>query len=602
MKRLFVSAILFCIVLPFTAQARDIVLDDNIAVSGNLNIVGNSQDPQGLWDTVKPLDAPYNNSIKIGSGTYSATNNLTIAGAHADTLATGNSVTINGGSFVVPTGNKIVISGGKVVGAGRTAHYNTVTLSGSPIFSGDTYVLGGTEAIEAYTMELFSGNRLRIMDYSGSALWLVGNFQYYDFVLPATLGDSGVLLETNWLMLNYGLLGQTIPPTVTTVNVMPGGPPLKIGDKITLIKANGGPIEGTITNHNSVIQGRKGVALLYDFLLTKDTDSLFVTVLGGPTLNPQTAALPEGRIAALAALTNGGTLVASNAIDAATSATTIASTGSGSSIAAFATTGYQNERLDTGSHVDLDSFTLIAGLALRNELPSGTLTLGAFFEGGYGEYDSHNSFRGAASVKGGGDTDHYGGGLLLKYEMPCGFYADASLRMGRVNLDFTSDDLLDHTGRSVSYDVDSMYYGAHVGLGYMWQMSETLDLDLSAKYLWTHMDSADSRLSSSEAIRFETHNSHRLRAKAQLGWQVGEQFKPFIGAGYDHEFDGDVKASIIGYNINRPSLEGGTAFGELGVSITRMGGNTGLGLDLSVQGYTGQREGVGGNFRVKYEF
>ena len=63
-------------------------------------------------------------------------------------------------------------------------------------------------------------------------------------------------------------------------------------------------------------------------------------------------------------------------------------------------------RYKSGSHVDVSGLSLLAGLALGNDIPYGRITLGAFFEGGWGNYDSYNSFSNAISVKGKGDTDY----------------------------------------------------------------------------------------------------------------------------------------------------------------------------------------------------
>ena len=57
-------------------------------------------------------------------------------------------------------------------------------------------------------------------------------------------------------------------------------------------------------------------------------------------------------------------------------------------------------RYSTGSHVDMNSVSLMTDLSYGVELKPGALTLGAFSEYGDGSYDSYNSFSNAASVKG----------------------------------------------------------------------------------------------------------------------------------------------------------------------------------------------------------
>ncbi|MDR2861054.1 MAG: hypothetical protein LBV07_00675, partial [Syntrophobacterales bacterium] len=60
-------------------------------------------------------------------------------------------------------------------------------------------------------------------------------------------------------------------------------------------------------------------------------------------------------------------------------------------------------------------------------------------------------------------------------------------------------------------------------------------------------------------------------------------------------------AKTYGFAIDEPELSGGTGIGELGLSLT-LSKIIGLSIDLGVQGYMGEREGVTGALRMKYEF
>ncbi|MCL2075578.1 MAG: hypothetical protein FWH15_10115, partial [Betaproteobacteria bacterium] len=76
---------------------------------------------------------------------------------------------------------------------------------------------------------------------------------------------------------------------------------------------------------------------------------------------------------------------------------------------------------------------------------------------------------------------------------------------------------------------------------------------------------------------------------------------PYVGAYYDYEFGGKVKATANGESIAAPSLKGGTGVGELGLSFAPSR-STPLSIDLGVQGYTGRRQGVTGSLQLKFEF
>ena len=228
-----------------------------------------------------------------------------------------------------------------------------------------------------------------------------------------------------------------------------------------------------------------------------------------------------------------------------------------------------------------------------------------FFEYGNGSYDTWNSFSNAASIKGDGDTWYAGGGLLARMDFaetgPGHFYAEASARLGVLNNDYDNDDMRDAFGRRASYDSDSAYYGLHVGAGYVWNLSDKADLDLYARYLWTHQDSDSLHLSTGERLHFDSVDSHRLRLGARFAYTANEYVRPYIGAAWEQEFDGEARATTNGFDIDRPDLEGSTGMGELGITLTPSS-TIPVSLDLGVQGYVGKREGVSGTIQLQWKF
>jgi outer membrane autotransporter protein len=273
--------------------------------------------------------------------------------------------------------------------------------------------------------------------------------------------------------------------------------------------------------------------------------------------------------------------------------------------APFGVIGGGTIRHDTGSHIDVDGLSLLAGFAWRAPLKpqSGSFLLGVFIEGGWGNYDSYNSFHSLPSVHGKGDTSYYGGGILGRYGKEIGpgdVYGEASLRAGRVDTDFRSRDILNSGGTTTKYDSDSNYYGAHVGGGYLWKITDKASLDFSARYIWTRQGS-DGVIISGDRVAFSAMNSHRVRAGARGSFAVNSYFTPYGGLYYEHEFSGKAKAAVNGVAINSPSLHGGTGVGEAGI-VFHPAKDLLLFLDLGIQGYVGKREGVTGSLQVKYEF
>jgi outer membrane autotransporter barrel domain len=443
-------------------------------------------------------------------------------------------------------------------------------------------------------MDGFTGNTLNVWNYHGSPVTSVQSFEYYNFLMPSNVANGDTLLTVTGTadMDDINSLGKQA--SVSGVNVMGGGTVLNTGDRITLLRAGTG-ISGTLANAGTYLTGTKGVSLQYTYLLEQTATELAATVLD-VSVNPQTKSLSEGRVAGLAFVNQGADLATGLGMSAARHA--------GSGLGAFAVGQGGTSRYHTGSHVDVDGFSLMAGIAWNQDTECGKLLLGAFFEGGWGDYDSHNSFSNAASVKGNGDTNYYGGGVLGRFDFKNNIYTEASFRIGQLDTDFGSSNLRDPLGNRASYDSSSTYYGAHLGLGYIWNITDATSLDLSTKYLWTRQDS-DSVTVAGDPIKFKASDSHRWRTGARVSHAIttegGLTFKPYIGAAYEHEFDGKAKATTYGYSIDAPDLKGGTGIGELGLTF-KPSADCGLSLDLGVQGYVGVREGVTGSFQLKWEF
>jgi outer membrane autotransporter protein len=315
---------------------------------------------------------------------------------------------------------------------------------------------------------------------------------------------------------------------------------------------------------------------------------------------PAAKNLSEGFLAGLALLTGGADLAAGPGLAGALAA----AQGAGGALAGFGVVSGSSLRHRTGSHVDVDGFSLLAGLARGFETGPGRLTLGGFLEYGAGGYDAYNSFSGL-SVRGQGDVRNIGLGLLGRLEIagPASGrpYAEASLRAGQAYNDYHSDDLRDLEGRRAEYSSTSAYFGAHFGGGYILNLTEALALDLYGKYLWTRLGGDSLTLSTNDPVSFEAVNSRRLRGGARLTWALNENVSPYAGAAYEYEFDGRALASSYGYALGAPSLKGGTGLAELGLNIKPDPASP-FSLDFALQGHTGQREGLGGSLRLKFEF
>ncbi|GFM38067.1 membrane protein [Desulfovibrio psychrotolerans] len=553
----------------------------------------------------------------IGGGFVSS---MYLPGTHS---ASGNTVTINGGSvfgdvyggYVTAKygradaiNNTVTISGGSVSGwvyggwaDGSTgqATGNTVTISGSPVLT-NARLYGGA-AGDGVT-DAFSGNSLNVKT-TGLTVKDVYNFQYLNFYLPSTVSAGDTVLTVTG---TADLTGSSGRSSTVNVGIEGSSSPLQAGDTITLIDA-GTLVTNSGLNSSASGTGMQGVTLKYNFDLTTESNKLLATVSAGttPTVNEQSKALSEGFVSGMGAVMQGADVAAAQGMDSAVAAAKAGGAGGGGAPVGFGALSGGSVRHNTGSHVDMHSVSLMAGLSWGADTPSGRLTVGPFVEYGYGSYSTYNSFSNAASVEGDGNTRYLGGGILGRMDLantgPGHIYVEASGRGGGLYNEYESSDLRNAAGRSAEYDSSSKYYGLHLGTGYVWNIAEDASLDLYAKYFWTRQEGDSVTLSTGDPIDFKDVDSSRLRLGSRVSYMVNEYLSPYIGAAYEREFDGTARASTNGYAMKAPSMGGDTGTGELGLVYTPSA-SVPVSFDLGVQNSVGKREGLTGSLQFKYEF
>lgn len=440
----------------------------------------------------------------------------------------------------------------------------------------------------------------------------MGNFANYRFILPEKTPAGTTVLT----LTDAG--GTDISHSSVGVAVAGGKPLLRTGDSVTLLANEHGLKAEGMTQQR--LSGQQGVFVTYDFDLKTTDTSLLATVTdsvqprgreGGPSgdagarLAPQAKAPLEGVLAGVALGNIGADLVAGKGMDQARAATATGGDAPAWGIAPFAAVTGTRSRYQTGSHVDLSGVAFMTGFAKRVETSMMDILAGVFFEAGFARMNTRNSFSGEPSVDGDGRSSYYGGGLLarldLKEDLLKGLYLEGSFRYGRLSSQWQSDDLHDAvSGRKAEYDLSTPYYGLHAGLGYVWDMTEDLRLDVYGKYFWTHTDGQSTHIVD-DPWSFDGVDSQRLRLGARLGYDFSRQVTGYAGAAWEHEFNGKARATTYGLEAPAPSLKGDSGLLEAGLTLTPVAGS-GLSLDFGVQGHTGVRQGVSGTALVRYEF
>ena len=535
---------------------------------------------------------------------------------------------LNGGGNIFNTDGLTVQSGtfGGVIDNSNTSltktGAGTLTLSGTNTYTGMTTVRSGTLALGSD----LTSNQLTL--YGGTVFDRGSHNHSLDNGILSVNGANGQSamykgdLSARNATLNFispvhptqPLLRVTGDADVSgsACNVgLAGGTSLASGSTLTLLEVD--PDKTLTANNlqrgNGIVQIGSTVAhdITADVNLDPTTRRLnAVTAQVSPgRATDQSKALSEGFLGGLALNLQGADLVAGRGMDSAVRASSGTDDAERHGFAGFGALSGGSLRYNTGSHLDMNSLSLLTGLAWGIDLAPGRLTLGAFFEYGNGSYDTHNSFTNAASVDGDGNAYYLGGGILARMDFvntgPGRFYAEASGRAGKTHNEYDSSDLRDAAGRKADYDSSSPYYGLHFGTGYVWNINDAATLDLYGKYFWTRQQGDSVGLSTGEHLSFDDINSSRLRFGGRFAYILNEHVAPYIGAAWEHEFDGKARARTNGFDIDAPNLRGNTGIGELGLSLTPST-DLPLTVDLGVQGYTGKHEGVTGSLMVKWEF
>lgn len=581
-------------------------------------------------------------ALNSGSGLAEASGNtLELDDTHASSIVSPGYARNEGSGQAVSEGNTLTllggtydgsIYGGRAYAAGNTAASggNTVTLQGdnvdgdgSPSFSAQSTVIWGSYALGGNQMYAPSSpNTLNIIDAKGMTAANIRNFSTVKYILPNMKAQESVLTLTGGAdNEKTDISNASVSIAVADVRGRNGGEFGFGGDKspendrIILLKNDNG-LTSDGWKQEGEITAREGVSLSFDLAAGTDDTSLYLyrpeTIIdpsdpdhphpNDTVVNPQTKALAEGWLAGLTLGIQAGNVAADQGIGAMRYAAVRLDR---EGWLPFGVLDGGSLKYDSGSHIDLQSLSLLAGLGRGVSTDLGLLIVGGFFEYGTGSYKTHNTFDTMPSVDGSGNAWYMGGGLLASMDFKKTgdghFYLEGSAHTGMLHNSFDGDALRDAYGRSAEFDTDTPYYNLHAGLGYLWNITEDHSLDIYGKYYWTRVLGTDETLNTGDHVDFDDITSSRTRLGARYAYQATEHVSTYIGAAWEHEFEGVSDSSVFGYDIDSPKIRGDSGRGEMGLRFTPTD-DLPLNVDLGVQGYAGKKEGVTGSLFVQYEF
>mgnify|MGYP002765252759 FL=1 len=541
-------------------------------------------------------------------------------------VAEGNTVTLQGGTY----SGSIYGSYARAAGAAASAGGNTVILQGddvfgggSPSFSAQATVIWGSYALGGNKVYAPSSpNTLNFIDAKGMTAANIRNFSILKYTLPNMISQESVLTLTG------GADNEKTDISNASVSVAVadvwgrdggefgfGGDKSPENDRIILLKNDNGLVSDGWKQDGEII-AREGVSLAFELAAATDDTSLYLyrpeTFIdpsdpdhphpNDTMVNPQTKALAEGWLAGLTLGIQAGNVAADQGIGAMRYAAVRLDR---EGWLPFGVLEGGSMKYDSGSHINLQSLSLLAGLGRGVSTDWGLLIVGGFFEYGTGSYKTHNSFDTMPSVDGSGNAWYMGGGLLASMDFKKTgdghFYLEGSAHTGMLHNSFDGDALRDAYGRSAEFDTDTPYYNLHAGLGYLWNITEDHSLDIYGKYYWTRVLGTDETLNTGDHVDFDDITSSRTRLGARYSYQATEHVSAYIGAAWEHEFEGVSDSSVFGYDIDSPKIRGDSGRGEIGLRFTPTD-DLPLTVDIGVQGYAGKKEGVTGSLFVQYEF
>lgn len=505
--------------------------------------------------------------------------NIKIYGGYVDRdgNVTGNSVEINGDMNFTES---LEIYGG--YGGTGAVTGNSVTISGRPIFAADSVIYGGYSASGGEV----SGNILNIKS-TGITVSNIKNFDVYNFYLPDTVQAGDVLLTVTGGSSNEqtDLKGSSV-----NVGITGSAPALKSGDNVTLLHNANGILADETTVYGKMTQG---VSLEYDFTTVLQNGDSLVTTIIKSGISDDTKSLVETQAAAAGFINSGADLLVSSGI------TSMSKVTSAEDNAIFGAMSGGSMRYDTGSHADVKGYNFALGMGKAVANNAGRLTFGPFVEYGYGDYTSYLD----NGVRGDGKTKYYGVGVLARQDDKSGVYYEGSLRYGRMDADYASNDL-GTAGVHSSYDSSSAYYGAHLGIGKVTGLNDTTKADVYAKLLYTHQNGDSVTLQgegNGEVYDFDAVDSTRARVGARVSKAYSERGTGYVGLAYEYEFDGEARATVKDFSTPAPSIKGSSGLVELGYILQPQGVNDPT-INIGLQGWGGKKQGFTGNVDFVWTF
>lgn len=512
-----------------------------------------------------------------------------------------NNVTIYGGKGVTTTNNHVIIG------------ENVTSLTGGRLFLQTLY--GGWDG-QFSNIPVDTGNKLTLASTVHTRD--LAGFQHYEFLVSKELLENNTAMlqvaGNMWSPVQFKLSGENH----TTIAIAGTDVSFKIGDSYTLIQsANGFTDENgmkitadtelsgiksdmTLTTYSSLVRTHTDTLLAeeYELVVSEDGESLSMNVVkeinNGPgvtEINPETDALMESSLSTMTTHFAADDLF----VDA------VLRSRDGKRDGLFTAARGGKWSFDTRTRIENN---IVSGLLGYGAKLSNDLTMGAFIEMGHGNYDTRTHV--AGSTKAGGGSHNYGGlGLFGDYAMPSieGLHFTGYLKVGLLRNEFNSN----IAGANVDYDRTGVYWGAHLGTHYDWDLTQSIRSRVFLSYFYDgqgdeSFDIAGEGDVGGAHVSYDAIHAHRVQLGSMFEFAVSDTWRPYLGLTFEQILAAEAKGTATdaqgSFDLNSSDLEGST--GILSAGWTYQDGN--FSTELGLNGYAGTRNGVSGQIQANWKF
>lgn len=537
-------------------------------------------------------------------------NGVDTNGIYTDEIPYGDDNTVY--KYFRQPGNYYIIGGmSDVEATGNTVDINKA----EPFANKQVGIWGGHYILDGSTGDIKSGNTLNVNKVKGITLSHLANFENYNFDLPENAVNGDTILTVT------DPHGTDVSNTKINVGVSGAAPVLHNGDSINLIYNSNG-VNTTGAQYGKLQQG---VSLSYDITAKAGDDKKSVVAVvkaaseetptpekpsTGDTTKPVTPVAPSTGDTTTPSTGNVSVKVlpqTKSLVETRTAVSGFINNGQDSITKAFAThtsgtsqiiAGINHDRMkvETGSYANIKGSHAVLGLATQ----SGRTYWGPFLEMGWARYDSHLD----SGLRAEGNAKYYGVGLYGKTTLDNGVYVESSVRAGRMNYTYESNELVTASSNvHASYDAHNSYYGAHLGLGKVMSYGNQLEGNVYANVFYSYQGEANATLTGKglgETYAFDSVNSVRTRLGYKVSKHMSNHNTWYLGVAYEREFSGEARATVKGLSTLAPSLGGSSGLVEAG--FTYGSNRDAFSATLNVEGWFGQKRGatLGGSINWKY--